>query len=844
MEQSIDEAKELLKQVLISDEPPILFVGAGFSYGAANKIGALCGKNLKGYIYDELVDGNIDEQDREEVSGYNLRRLCDEVYHIYKGKNELYKLLVDGYINTKPNEFHAKLTKYPWKEIYTLNIDDLIENIYDNDGIEIMVVNNPKLENVNNKSVVLYKLHGCVHNVQAGLIFSENEYSEMIRKRIDPKLNKLTNDIQYKNVIFIGTSMDEPDVKYYLETYKEAGCRYRNNKLIFIDINPSKYLRTYAEENGAIVVKASTEDFLNFVSDLHYNPSEIEKAKINLSYRGISLLSNLAKLYKSPYESKLYEGYFCKWQDVYDGWTFEETNYINATEQLSKLIKEDSNICCFSIYGSYFTGKSCLLKQLGYYLQNQGYEVMEYVGRYLDINTIVNYINTSINSKFTLIIDGASYYYEQIEKLFLKNIGEKKLVILTASRSYYHLKKKYYLEGNCYSDFVQKDAINGRNGKIIRDKLAEKMYLSYIFSMPDEEQIREICKQRSIANLIYKLTYGNISKMNINKIDKILSSFSESDKKLLIELAIFDKADIEIYPRELFTERYGKSVGLDGDIDCNNMRVVDFVRMSSNGLSLRNAIVDEYILKQNISRIPEIIIEILKYLSKYVMERKNDVWYIIFQCLLKEEVLESKLKLRKKDIERIYLSVKSDFKEISYYWLQLGLYMQKNDDYVSAYNYLEKSASIRPKSYKIQHAIARNYMRHANNTSKYSDARQLFNEGEKRIKELIESKEYNMEKAKPFSVNSYILEKIKFIYKFNIEPTDKELQYMNDAINSVNVNDTYKRKVQYAFFVLLQDMGKLNILKITQDSPYIKYLGRNNKLSDKDLEYESIVEDL
>ena len=70
---------------------------------------------------------------------------------------------------------------------------------------------------------------------------------------------------------------------------------------------------------------------------------------------------------------------------------------------------------------------------------------MEYVGRYLDINTIVNYINTSINSKFTLIIDGASYYYEQIEKLFLKNIGEKKLVILTSSSSYYHLNKKYYI---------------------------------------------------------------------------------------------------------------------------------------------------------------------------------------------------------------------------------------------------------------------------------------------------------------------------------------------------------------------------------------------------------------
>lgn len=74
------------------------------------------------------------------------------------------------------------------------------------------------------------------------------------------------------------------------------------------------------------------------------------------------------------------------------------------------------------------------------------------------------------------------------------------------------------------------------------------------------------------------------------------------------------------------------------------------------------------------------------------------------------------------------------------------------------------SASIRPNSYKIQHALARNYLRHANYVMDYNEAKELFAEGEARMKNLIESKEFYKEKAKPFSINSYILERYA-IYK-------------------------------------------------------------------------------
>ena len=179
MEKTLEGAKELLNSILLTDNTPILFLGAGFSCGASNKANAMDGCKLKEYIYDTLAKDKIGPEDEEEVKGYDLRKLSDEIYRIYHGKTELYNLLHEMYINTRPAEFHDYLVKYPWKNIYTVNIDDLVENIYEEQGENIVVQNKQRLIS-NSKSTQLFKLHGCVRNMEEGVIFSEDEYTELI----------------------------------------------------------------------------------------------------------------------------------------------------------------------------------------------------------------------------------------------------------------------------------------------------------------------------------------------------------------------------------------------------------------------------------------------------------------------------------------------------------------------------------------------------------------------------------------------------------------------------------------------------------------------------------------
>lgn len=120
---TLDEAKGDLRNVLLGGNIPILFLGAGFSIGAHSKNNIMDGKGLEQYIFDELLEGKVPESDYEEIKSYNLRDLCDEVYSLYKSKEELKSLLIACFKDTFPqkNGFHYKLIDYPWKKIYTVS---------------------------------------------------------------------------------------------------------------------------------------------------------------------------------------------------------------------------------------------------------------------------------------------------------------------------------------------------------------------------------------------------------------------------------------------------------------------------------------------------------------------------------------------------------------------------------------------------------------------------------------------------------------------------------------------------------------------------------------------------
>lgn len=179
------------------------------------------------------------------------------------------------------------------------------------------------------------------------------------------------------------------------------------------------------------------------------------------------------------------------------------------------------------------------------------------------------------------------------------------------------------------------------------------------------------------------------------------------------------------------------------------------------------------------------------------------------------------------------------YKNISYYWLQRGLHEQSKRDYPKAFTYLKKSQSIQPRSFKIQHAIARNYLKFANSQAVRSYAEPLFCKGETLMKQLINSNEYYIEKAKSFSVSSYVLEKVRYIEHFHVSVTSKELREMRDMLQSVySDTDPYILRAMQKFYNLLDKERKLSLLRINLNNPYFEIMKTELGIQE-DLEEES-----
>lgn len=828
--------KELRK--VLFESTPILFLGAGFSLGSKNVTGALPnGEKLKKDIFLKFIDDSYSDDDKKEILEYNLQELCQFIYDSLGKKERLHQYIVSRFIGTRPEEYHLLLNSYPWKKIYSVNIDDLVENIYSKNGEKLTIQNGNNEKKKVRASTELYKLHGCVNQPEEGLIFSSSEYTSLISKR-NFKFDSLTSDLVNHNIIFVGASLDESDIDFYISKYEDAGFQLRKGKLIFIDPMPNLKVKTRIKKMNGILLQWTTEQFLRFVDRLKYNPTELESSRKALNYAGFYLYSDILDVHNNAevYESKLYEGYACQWRDVIDNWVFDTTKIDEIQKFCCELDIKCGESYCVSIYGNRFAGKGCALKKIGAFLYKVGCKVIEFKGHFFDINVLKRYISNCNEEKIVLLVEDAAFEYKMIEVLLKTNWKNNKLLIVTTSRTYYHYKKRYYLEDNPFCEFELADKIDRKNAKLIYYKLCQKGYTG---NLPEDEKkaIASICRKDSFVDLFSDITYGNGFRKRLYNAANNITVAPNNILNLYVDLVIFDKADLPYYPSELFVQQYDVdlSVFVDKsykDLDSDQKNIIDFLRIDKNGLVLKNRIfVDMLWKKISKSKIIDELQTLLIAISSYVSEESNTYWRVIFESLMKEEILSKVFKLKDSQIGELYYRLKDYYSDISYYWLQLGIAEQKQKDYSKALNHLLMAQKIRPRAYQIQHAIARNYLKNANDEKNIIIAKELFAIGENKMRELINSSEHYKSKARYFSIHCFVHEKIRFYQKYPqyIDKSEcKKLKTYIDRIIDEDIPFLFELLKEY--MNLLSDNNILSIISMKPDDPYFKALSDNKTI--------------
>lgn len=216
----------------ISAGNSVLFIGAGFNYGIKNLEGNAfpLGNDLKKKL--ELMIG-IDKSEEDIETLANIILEEDD----YDTK-DLINMLENNFKIGKNDELsnHEEILSLPWKRIYTINYDNVVETISDKLGINRKSITlGHKVKDNIDKNLIIH-LNGSINNLTLTTLQSEFKLSSTSYLQTDlinsDWYSVFKSDVDIcKNIFFIGVSMNyDLDISRVIKNeddYKE--------KIFFID---------------------------------------------------------------------------------------------------------------------------------------------------------------------------------------------------------------------------------------------------------------------------------------------------------------------------------------------------------------------------------------------------------------------------------------------------------------------------------------------------------------------------------------------------------------------------------------------------------------------------------
>lgn len=778
---------------------PVLFTGAGFSYGAKNVRGTELplGKDLKRKLLIDflcLEDGSKDYTDLMGTSLSDVYTYASAEMGTKKAENFLREIFTD----CVPEDYHKIIASYPWQRIYTLNIDDLMEAAA-TPGLLNPVNSRTAQRKFDARSIDYVKLHGCVRNYSEGFVFSKPDYTSAIANRLDHRYARLTEDLQTQDFVFLGATTDESDIDFYNARFNGSEDT-RNGGFFYVDPAPNIMLRHKISSSGAHLIQLTCEQFAQWLKENTKDtpaatPKRIGQANFDRYFLNIGKVKE-AQASIDNHDSQLYFGYDPTWLDIFTDWDFRKPVTDSILCDIESMIDNSRENIVVSLVSKAIGGKSVLLKRIGNSLLDKGYEVREFVGNNFNPSNFLQYASGLSSDVIVLLIDNASSFYNGITYLAESFPKDKRLIVVATARPYYHLKKHYELSQLPGYKAYDLDLVSTEDNLKIAESavrtLESKLLLGPLKGKAPAERLRHFTKAQDIAEALWDLTSGDKFRRKLLKsydhVAKRLTSpenpgFAEGNTALveiLRALAIFNIADLPYMPNTLLTLWQPTAYR---HID---KLLVDLTKpMVPDGRALRtNILVRQIINKASINDLSNIIKGILIQIAP-LLRNPESYWNVIQARLMNVRFLEHQLGLNLMNIKELLNKIGKHYQHDHYYYIQLGIIEQRLDDYPRALNHLLQAQELSKNSYNIRNAIARNYLRYASRGTGIDAATAEANYaiGRQQMLELIFEKEYFQVRA--YSVHSLVGETVDYWNRFKITPTKDDIKELVDCLDIV-----------------------------------------------------------
>lgn len=769
----------LLKQRL-SEHHASLLLGAGFSYGAKNMGGnnLLLGRSLARDLFTHFyVDFPPSGKTPEYINGVaqlqdNLLSLCSIMRSEGRAdiRDEYLTHLFTG-CTSSGNQFHHKLRAYPWNTIFSLNIDDLVENIFHDAKTPLCIWNKSSYGEREPGAQTLIKLHGDVRCPQDGFVFDKEEYRSFTSDS-NCLLKEFAHIFTSSDMVILGTEFQEDDISYVLELYKRAGYSNSGYHYFFVSpkINDVILINTIESTPNFHWIEMCTEDFLVFLSKEVIYP---ESNRNLIKERGAIFIDECVR--QENYVSQVYSGRPTQYNDFFFDWDIRYPQQIQTTKSL---LNDVAPSMILTLYGKPYCGKTTVAKRfmvdllahsfIAIELSRLDYDVYDALSQYLTI--------LPRESQVVFFVENAAYQYEHIVSFVKKHYSSvQKLVFITTDSTDNHKTRSHHLVGLPeqvhWHSLEISEAVDGAfSGSIFYSLCVKKRLNNYLkLCVPETHPVEKtnmprICSEMQKANdVIDVLYYSSEGKYfrdyYSNWIDLHGNDFYA---EYLCVLSALGKIGISRIPlvllgrlipfkaakfnAEQFLSSYPELLHEDAG----------YVKL------LRSRIVGATLKSKSDTLIRDALFTLVTYTLGLFNEGDKSEAYEFFQKALRVKRLRNNSLLSFDQIKELFISLEKYCASVSYFWVQYGLISQLNEDYDEANNHFLYAKRIRENSYQVAHALAKNRMEIGLFELKEgkSTADEQFLLGCTAMEELIRDPQFD--KAFNYSVHSYAVMLMKY----------------------------------------------------------------------------------
>ena len=810
--------EDFLKTKLKEGNMSIL-LGAGFSRGAINQYQCkvYAGLDLSNALYDQFYRRTpyIEDDDynakAKDISD-DLLRLCSLIAS--EGRREARdNFLQNVFTGCVPagDKTQEKLVQYPWKRIFTLNIDDLVENIFEGAGYELnkwnMSVHNPIMPG----QQVLIKLHGDVEDHYAGYVFDDEEYTQFIVQE-NCLLKEFSQIFTSSNMILLGTEFSERDLEYILSVYKSAGYSTNGYEYFFItpEINNLKLQNKIKNTGNFHWIKMNTSKFMNFLA---INVVDVQENYRIMKENGAVFIDEISR--NPAYTSQIYSGRYTQYNDFFGNW---DVRYPGQPKLVIEAI-EQKLPTIITLYGKPYVGKTTVARRILIDLYEKGFVAVAFTHCNRSVlESITNYLNQlEENSKIAILFEDAAYQYDAIVDFLILGAKPAKIILITTDTLENHISKYHLLTEETkkikWYDFpVSEKMTTNYIGSTFYTLVIKHRLNRFLSIIPERTSPLKTRSQNMIfdkmkkINDIIEVLYYSSEGMYFKKHYEYIIKNCEMNfyYGYIVSLCILSNLGVSQVPTicvsHLVPEQSPK------------FSEEDFLKAYPDLLEERNGFTRllRRIILSNILPVTDknIVYNTIKNLVIYIVdlfeEDDGSIYYEIFQKILRVKRIRDNSMLPKKMLLSLFEELESRCKHISYFCVEYGLATQQVGDYATARNHFLYARGIRPNSYQVRHALAKNKMESSFELlkAKNADADIKFTDGCREMSELINDRDYT--RAFSYSVHTYAMLLMRY-YGYKECPMPKKYllelqQYFETIIHSASRSGCIDAKLQKVIF--------------------------------------------